>query len=93
MKNININNSNNPTIYQNNDKCVTFISNDQKIMYGIACPGNSIFLVILYLLKLKKNYIKNILNIEKQIIYFQLMEKKFLDLKLLMIIIQEQENQ
>ena len=43
MKNININNLNNPTINQNNDKCVTFISSDQKIMFGIPCSGNSIF--------------------------------------------------
>ena len=43
MKNININNLNNPTINQNNDKCVTIISNDQQIIYGIPCPGNAIF--------------------------------------------------
>ena len=40
--NLNVNNQQNNNI-QNTDKCVTFISNDQRICYGIACSGNSTF--------------------------------------------------
>ena len=43
ISNININN----TYYQSNnlniDKCVNFISNDQRICFAIPCSGNSIF--------------------------------------------------
>ena len=44
LQNNNINNN----INQNNskkfnDKCVTFISSDQKITYGIPCSGDDIF--------------------------------------------------
>ena len=43
ISNINKNNLNNSSINQNTDKCITFISNDQNIIYGIPCSGNSIF--------------------------------------------------
>ena len=39
----NMNNYKNQSIIKNNDKCVTFISDDQKIMFGIPCSGDSIF--------------------------------------------------
>ena len=40
--NLNVNNQQNNNI-QNIDKCVTFISSDQRIFYGIPCSGNSTF--------------------------------------------------
>ena len=42
LQNININN-NNRNISLNTDKCVNFISNDQRINFAIPCNGNSIF--------------------------------------------------
>ena len=42
LQNININN-NNRNISLNIDKCVNFISNDQRINFAIPCNGNSIF--------------------------------------------------
>ena len=39
--NINIGNQNNFKKF--NDKCVNFISSDQKITYGIPCSGDDIF--------------------------------------------------
>ena len=39
----NLNVSNNQSINKNNDKCVNFLSSDQKIYYAIPCPGDSIF--------------------------------------------------
>jgi seryl-tRNA synthetase len=42
LQNINSNNQINNNI-QNKDKCVTFISNDQGICFGIPCSGNSTF--------------------------------------------------
>ena len=42
LQNININN-NNQNISLNIDKCVNFISNDQRINFAIPCNGNSIF--------------------------------------------------
>ena len=43
--NLGVNNQQNNN-FQNNDKCVTFISNDQKICYGIPCSGNSTFAAV-----------------------------------------------
>ena len=43
LQNININNNNNRNISLNTDKCVNFISNDQRINFAIPCNGNSIF--------------------------------------------------
>jgi hypothetical protein len=43
ISNININNSNYQSNNINTDKCVNFISNDQRIYYAIPCSGNSIF--------------------------------------------------
>ena len=43
-KNINNNrNQNNSKIIKGGDKCVTFISNDQNIIYGIPCSGDDKF--------------------------------------------------
>jgi len=43
-KNINDNkNKNNSTKIKGGDKCVTFTSNDQIIIYGIPCSGDDIF--------------------------------------------------
>jgi len=36
-------NQNNSKIFKGGDKCVTFISSDQKITYGIPCSGDNIF--------------------------------------------------
>ena len=46
LQNININdntNQNNSKIIKGGNKCVTFISSDQKITYGIPCSGDDIF--------------------------------------------------
>ena len=44
QNNINNNrNQNNSKIFKGGDKCVTFISSDQKITYGIPCSGDNIF--------------------------------------------------
>jgi len=46
LQNNNINNNrnkNNSNIIKGGDKCVTFISNDQNIIYGIPCSGDDKF--------------------------------------------------
>ena len=44
QNNINDNrNKNNSKIIKGGNKCVTFISSDQKITYGIPCSGDEIF--------------------------------------------------
>ena len=44
QNNINNNrNQNNSKIFKGGNKCVTFISSDQKITYGIPCSGDNIF--------------------------------------------------
>ena len=43
LQNININNNNNRNISLNIDKCVNFMSSDQRINFAIPCNGNSIF--------------------------------------------------
>ena len=43
LSNININNSNYQSNNLNIDKCVNFISQDQRICFAIPCSGNSIF--------------------------------------------------
>ena len=49
LQNNNINNNrnkNNSNIIKGGDKCVTFISNDQNIIYGIPCSGDDKFVEI-----------------------------------------------
>ena len=46
LQNINLNNNQNIQNVQNNlptDKCVTFITTDSSLFYGVACNGNSTF--------------------------------------------------
>jgi len=44
LQNNNINNIGNQNNFKKfNDKCVTFISSDQKVTYGISCSGDDIF--------------------------------------------------
>ena len=43
--NLNVNNQQNNNI-QNIDKCVTFISNDQRICFAVPCSGNSTFAAV-----------------------------------------------
>ena len=40
---INNKKQNNLKIFRGNDKCVTFISNDDNLIYGIPCSGDDIF--------------------------------------------------
>ena len=46
LQNNNINNNenqNNSKIIKGGDKCVTFISNDERLIYGIPCSGDDKF--------------------------------------------------
>ena len=73
-------------INKNNDKCVNFISQDNKVNYAIPCSGYSIFAQIEELLYNEYPEYRETNNI------FQLMEKKFFVLKQLMKIMLEQED-
>ena len=64
-------NNNIPNKFGFNDiLCVNFISPAQNIHFAVSCLKTNILL-----LKLKKNYINNILNIEKLIIFLLKMEQ------------------
>ena len=43
LQNINLNNNSNNQNNLQNDKCVTFITTDSSLFYGVACNGNSTF--------------------------------------------------
>ena len=57
-------NDKNEQINKNDIRCVTFITTDHSLFYGISCSGNDTFAEV------EENYIKNIQNLEKQIIHF-----------------------
>ena len=43
LQNINLNNNSNNQNNLPTDKCVTFITTDSSLFYGVACNGNSTF--------------------------------------------------
>ena len=43
LQNINLNNNSNNQNNLQNDKCVTFITTDSSLVYGVACNGDSTF--------------------------------------------------